>query len=380
MKSIDIVIARTTRELADHETAWNQLVAASSQNLPMLTYAWISAYLDHRLRPDERWMVTLAYCGDRLVGVLPQLISPRALWRIPYVVSRMPRDEHTGALSPLVADDCAAYALHALLREAAKNHGRHVHIELERVPEYAPMLTFLDRRSLAFPHLRQVRGVGAYLPVPHDFVAYRRGLSRNFRNNLNKARNKFNAMSDTRVHFLVGADAGPSSLRRFMDVEGSGWKGQRGTAIAENPDLVAFYTTLVQRLGRAGWLEWHFLEAEGKTLAANLGVRVGHRLLLWKLGYQHEFRRCSPGSLLMEELVLRASQQGEGITEIDLMTDWEWYDRWQMRRRQYHDVFVYPTRPMQLSCYAARNLYMHLRRSRRLRRPVSFLREIARRS
>ncbi|WP_428266889.1 GNAT family N-acetyltransferase [Haliangium sp.] len=377
MQALDIVTVDSRPALDAHEAAWNELSTTSSQRAPMLTYAWISSYLDHRVRPGERWRVYLAYQDRRLVGVLPLLVSPRRLWRLPYRVARAPYDEHTISVSPLVADDCADAALTSLLRAAGAEAGAGaLHLEFLRVPQHAPLLAFLDERPLAVPHLRRFRSHGAYLPAPADFDAYRRGLSRNLRSNLNKAKNKLAALDQVRWRFLAGADADERDLAAFMTVEGSGWKGRAGTAINRSPALIEFYTTLTRRLGRAGLLEWHFLEAAGEPLAANLAVRLGDRLLLWKLGYNDAYRACSPGSLLMEELVRRVCERGE-VGEIDMMTDWEWYDRWQMQRRDCFDVFVYPRRPLALSGYAARRLYVRARRSPALDGALTRLRELA---
>src|SRR5437899_1871656 len=79
-------------------------------------------------------------------------------------------------------------------------------------------------------------------------------------------------------------------------------------------------------------LEWRFMTGDGSTTAANLAIRMPKSLVIWKLGYNDTYPRCSPGSILFEELVKREIG-ARTIDEINLTTDQPWYDNWEMRRR-----------------------------------------------
>ncbi|GAB4533954.1 MAG: hypothetical protein Tsb0020_49670 [Haliangiales bacterium] len=344
MGLIDITVVSSATELDRHAAAWNRLAARSPQCAPMLSYPWIATYVEHRLREREAWCCVLAYEGDELVGALPLVHSTRRAGPLAYQALRAPHDNHTISVGPLVASGRSHEVIEHLLAAARKHYPRHFRIELKRLPASSPIWTLTQTPAHRMLAIRRFRGVGAYLPVPEDFAAFRAGLSRNFRNNLNKAGNKLRKRGQVSVEFLTGADATASDLPRFMRVEAANWKGERGTAIQSSPELVRFYTALVQRLSQAGWLEWHFLEADGVTLAANFAVRLGRVLLLWKLGYDQAYRRLSPGSLLMERLIERCAAD-PSVAEINLMTDQPWYDNWQMQKRACYDLDLYPWQP-----------------------------------
>jgi hypothetical protein len=53
--------------LAWHAAAWDRLALAAPERLPMLSYAWVKSFLEHRLDPGESWRCLFAYTGDELV-------------------------------------------------------------------------------------------------------------------------------------------------------------------------------------------------------------------------------------------------------------------------------------------------------------------------
>lgn len=378
MGRLDVVVVRALDALAEHAAQWNRLAYESPQQSPMLSWAWISSYFEHRLLPGESWACVLAHDGDRLVGVLPLVVSPRRVPGLGGPVLRTPYDPHTISIEPVVAASRAGEVVPALVEAAARTLPGWFQLELERIPETSPVLAVLESGAAPGVFIKERRGVGAFLPVPPRFDEYRASLSRNFRNNLNKARNKLRKLSGAQTTFLAGTDATPAELPRLMAVEGAGWKGKAGTAIRESPDLIAFYTTLTRRLSQAGWLEWHFLEAEGKVLAGNLAVRLERSLLVWKLGYDEAYARYSPGSLLFEQLVERACLAGD-VATIDLMTDWAWYDNWNMQKRQTFDLYLYARRPSPLLLgYAPRRARAYLRTSPTARAAWRYLQALRR--
>ncbi|MGM0575306.1 MAG: GNAT family N-acetyltransferase [Myxococcota bacterium] len=340
---------RTVRDLdalAEHGEAWNRLAERAPQGVPMISWAWVSAYLRHRLGPEESWLAVLAFDGDDLVGVLPLIDGPREdPW--PHLrVLTAPRDPHTICGDALAAPGREHEILPALVEAALDAVPDAARLDLERVPSTSPTVALARPSTGPVLWTRHAAGRGGYLAIRGDFEGYRADLSSNFRSNLNKARRKLDRLDGVRYSFLHGDRADPADLDRFLEVEADNWKGREGTAIACSPDLVAFYRDLVGGLAEAGWLEWQFLEADGRDLAANLAVRIGGRVVLWKLGYRDGDSKCAPGNLLLEACIERAFE--EGLREVDMMTDHAFYERWNMRWRTYQTLHGWAGRPRAL--------------------------------
>lgn len=359
----EVTVVGDLEALGRYAEQWDRLAAEAPRPAPMLSCAWVSAFLEHRVPEGQTWKCAFATDGDgNLLGVLPFLISTSKGWLFEHTVLRAPRDEHTGTGDLLVAEGREDEVAPALLRAALGSCRGPRYIEFDRIPEnFGTLAAFEGGTSLPFPVTNEFRSVGAFLQVGDDFDGYRAGLSGNFRSNLNKAARKLEQLDGVSFEFLQGADAGPEHLSRFMRVEDASWKGREGTAIARSQELISFYETLTRHLAEAGWLQWHFLEADGKTIAGNLAIECGDTIVVWKLGYDEAYRKCSPGSLLFEALV-RTATASRQCSEINLMTDMPWYDNWQMEKRRYFRLRVYPRRPAALlTAYLPRALALFAR-------------------
>lgn len=90
-------------------------------------------------------------------------------------------------------------------------------------------------------------------------------------------------------------------FERMLAVEQSGWKGQQGTAIRDNPAELRFYTGIARAAAAAGALHLALLWHGDRLVAFELGVRGGRRLFLLKVGYDEAFADISAGYLLAAE-------------------------------------------------------------------------------
>lgn len=358
--ALRVVLVERLDDLRAHAAAWNALAFDAPPRIPTSSYAWVSAHLEHSLEEQESWRCLFAYAGeDRLVGVLPLVAGGRRL--------RTPHGGHTIAVGPLLAPgDEAAAVLDALLRAAWASEPRANGIEVADVVASAPFVEQLKGHR----HLVLTRRPGAYLRVDGDQAQYQASLSKNFRSNQKKAANKLKKLAGVKTAFLTGEDASSAQLPEFAPVEASGWKGRESSAIQASPRHMAFYTTLADRLAEAGWLEWHFLRAEGQAIAANLAVRFNRSVLVWKLAYDEAHKRCSPGGMLFQALVDRTFPDPE-IDEINLLTDAPWYSNWRMEKREFLRVRVYRQRlRSMLLRYLPDVLVARARRSPALRKAV----------
>ncbi|MCH7697147.1 MAG: GNAT family N-acetyltransferase, partial [Proteobacteria bacterium] len=209
-----------------------------------------------------------------------------------------------------------------------------------RVVENSPSITssLIRNRRYVFT---ESAGIGYYFPAMGEFEEYYSGLSKKFRGNLRRAENQLKERTNLKTVILEGADATAALLASFIPIEASGWKGSTGSAIGESTELTDFYTTLTERLSSSGMLRWEFLYGDGQLIAANLSVRFGAIAVIWKLGYDEDFRKYSTGSLLFKYVLERAFAD-EGIEEFNLMSDTTWQTNWAPCHSNYFNLYLYP--------------------------------------
>ena len=324
--------------LTPHLAAWDDLAWHAPQRIPNLLPAWIDAYLRHRLAPNESWICSFAYLGDRLIGVMPLVVTPHPIFGRSRPVLYTPYDALTPSGDVVLAPDHAALAINALLAEVRRRLPRHLGVDFRAV----------RRSSALWGALRS--GVDGYvmregfcpkyssLPVDGDVDAYFRELKK-LRSNLKRFRKKLAGRGSVTVELLKGADATEAFLPQFIALEASGWKGRNGTAIANNPRVVAFYETLVKNFARQGRWEWHAIRVDDRLVAAQMGARCGSGLMLPKYSFDEDFAEARPGSLLTEA-VLRDAFARSDIDEVNPMSDGEAHRTWHMQQEEYMNAHL----------------------------------------
>jgi len=319
---------------------WNSLALQATHSSPFLSYAWVSSYFEHSLSSCEQWFVVAAFEGEELVGILPLIACPYSFVGFSGIILRCPHDDHTFCGDLLAAPGKELKVIPYLLVAAAQYYPRFLYIQFNHVSECSPILQYQDALPRGLSFLSSPSGYGSFLPIHGHFDSYYKNLSGNFRRNLRKARNKLEKLSGVKPIFLAGPDAAMDSFVRFATVEAQSWKRDAGTAILLSTKLMAFYGCLTKRLSEADWLEWHFLEADGNTIAGHMAIRFNRTLVLWKIGYDAEYSKCAPGNILLEELIKKEYASDE-IDMIDFVTDMPWHANWMVSKRSYYKVRIF---------------------------------------
>lgn len=305
----------------------------------MSTYAWVVSYAEHCLPADCEFRCIIAHDGSNLKGVLPVTMRRRDFPGMRYTESSTPHDEHTFSVEPLVALPPADTILQLLsaLRESVAYP---ITVVFTGVPASSTIVRHARVLKDDWWVLATHGGLASYIPTTGNFDEIESNLSRNFRRNLVKARNKLERLSGVRFEYLTSPADNAARLKQFLELEASGWKGEAGTAIQESPVLRRFYGALTERLARAGLLEWQVLSADDRILAMNLAVKLGRTLNEVKICYDEDYRRCMPGGMLLED-VLRRACESPSIDRVDLLTDMAWHETWKPEKREYHHLYVH---------------------------------------
>lgn len=325
---------------------WNALALAAPWQFPMSSHAWVCTFLEHCLKTGESWICLFAYDGTKLVGVLPLVIEPyrRALGGVPL---QLPFNWHTFSVEILAAPGRASEVVPFLLSSIRRFIPLWCILRLTRLPQPSPTLSIIGK---GIPGLRAVTfydGDGSSISLAGGGDAYPAGISRKFRRNLANARNRLAELHGVEFIRVEGQQAARVHLEEFANLETSGWKGRAGSAIKNSPDLMAFYDALTRRLGGIGWLQWSFLRAEGKVIAAKMNVKFGKSLVMCKIAYDEAYARYSPGNLLMEQDI-EVARQSRTIERVDLVADAQWLAHRNPQMESYFHIRLYPTRAVPL--------------------------------
>jgi CelD/BcsL family acetyltransferase involved in cellulose biosynthesis len=93
-----------------------------------------------------------------------------------------------------------------------------------------------------------------------------------------------------------------TALETFLQLEASGWKGKRGTALMQDEGDAAFVRRAAPALAETGGCEIVSLRAGDTPVAAAIVLRHQDRAFYFKLGIDERFARFSPGVQLTLDL------------------------------------------------------------------------------
>jgi CelD/BcsL family acetyltransferase involved in cellulose biosynthesis len=281
-------IAEEWEELADR-------VGAS----PFVRPGWFAAWFD--AFGDGEPTVLAVRDGERLAGVLPLVARRRRL--------RSPTNTHTPVFD-LVAED--AETARVLAGELL---GRRFHqLDLAYLDPGGPLFKAFSGAAGAPGRgpriLSTVLMRSPYVPLHGDFEAFRAGLPRNFRRQLDRRRRRLGELGELTFEFSDGGDDLDGLLDVGFELEASGWKVGEGTAIRSSERRIRFYRALAEWARSHGWLTLAFARLDGRPIAFDLCIEQGGRTYALKGGYDPEFAKYGASFLLIEETIARGYAAG----------------------------------------------------------------------
>jgi len=102
-----------------------------------------------------------------------------------------------------------------------------------------------------------------------------------------------------------------------------------------------FMPGLIRHCARRGWLRLGIAWVSERPVAAQLWIVASRRACIYKLAYDSEFARLSPGSLLTAALMRHAIEK-DRVTEVDYLTgDDQYKQAWMTHRRERWGLVAY---------------------------------------
>lgn len=286
---------RPLAELASIEAEWRALAARALEPNAFYEPAFALAAQPVFGRDTGAGLVWAHSTQDRLVGFFPARIAhcrygirlPVLIgWTHPYGPLGTPLIDHDGTEEIL-----AAWFGHIAAR-----------------PEW-PNLLLMPFLPVAGPFSRALEAVlAARGGVIRDFGTHARALLSSREDGYLERALSAKKRKDLRRQRHQLAHQGPVSfaaatepvmiveaLRDFLTIEARGWKGRAGTAAAVDPNILSFIHAAVSGLAAENKVRIDRLFVETRPIAAMVTLRSGAGAWSWKIAYDEDFARYSPG-------------------------------------------------------------------------------------
>lgn len=201
--------------------------------------------------------------------------------------------DFSGLEVPLIDRDAVLPALTALLEALRRPRGG-VFVAFTQLPVEGPVHTALPAAA-GGSQVEVARYARAVLHRRPEF-AYLDDLRPKRRSELARSRRRLEERHEGVETVDVSDD--PAAVDWFLELEASGWKGDRGTAMASNPGATAFFREACAALRRRGRLELLALMADGRPIAMKCNFATTGRVFGFKQAFDESMSRYSPGKLL----------------------------------------------------------------------------------
>jgi len=319
------------------EAEWNALVERSGA-VPFARHENIDAWI-RSFAPGASLVILTARDGrGRLVAALPLLLERAFFCGLPVRQLVSTANTHSSrfdlvALEPRAAG--RAFVKHLLERPDwdvlriidIPEDGAGFQIQAAAAERGLPVGVWESARS-------------PYLTFPSSFEDLLATKSPLFRANLRRRRRQLEKRGVLSVERVTGGDCLAERLEEGFALERRGWKGLQGSAMSQSPETRAFYRAVAGEAARRGHLSLFFLRLDGAAIGFHFGLVHDRVYYVPKLAYDESLTKCSPGLVLLEEVIKDGIARG--LLGYDFLGDEaEWKNKWSSSHRPSYWLFIY---------------------------------------
>lgn len=328
----------TWEEIQSLQPSWNELLAESSAPTIFLTWEWLRSWWS--IHHDGKQLVLLACLDgdDRVVGLAP-LYQTRgqAWWEARLRVLRLVGDGSGDSdnLDFIVRPGWETAVVRAWVDWLRRHRSEWDLVELNTVPAESRVAASLLRElgEHGWKLWRQ-EGPRLVIPLPSDWDTYLRSLSHNMRSAIVAKLRRLERHYSVRLRRCETQAELPACLETLFRLHRQRWelRGEQGTLHEERQ---RFYAEMARHLLGRGWLDFWFLDLDGRPVATELGFRYGDTHYFLQGGFDPAYSAQSAGfvltSLILRELIR------QGVRRYDFLAGEEPHkQRWGAERHRYY--------------------------------------------
>jgi CelD/BcsL family acetyltransferase involved in cellulose biosynthesis len=345
---VDVVEGRDA--FVQLEKAWNDALTKGPHDIPMLRHEWLRAWIEN-FAPGATLRTFVARAGREICAAVPLIETTEKsadTCFFPMTTWSLPVNDHSQRGGVLLGKRWEE-GLDLIWQRLQQTPGWD-RLRLRDLAEGAPDWRLRElAESAGHPCGLWVSLRSPWLKLPKKYADVEAALDGKFRQNLRRRKRRLAERGKVEYVFAEDNDA----LADFFDIEASGWKGSQGTAIAQRPELVGFYTQIARDAAKRKALALGLLKVDGKPIAAHLSVVHAKKHYLIKLGYDESLHEFSPGQQLVSEAIRDSCERG--LEEFDFLGPcMEWKLDWESQLRTHTWLTIFRPTPKGRLVHAAR--------------------------
>jgi hypothetical protein len=327
-----IEIVKEMSELQSLRDQWNEL-ADTMQKL-LLRHEWIVTATRSFFFADELYFFVYREQGQ-LNAVAPLVKLGKGIKARLYLIG------YPGLYEPADFLYRDAASLSVLMRALARQK---IPVCFQRIPITSPVLDYGFWHIGSWMPQAKVknRTFSPFLDIESDWRDFYGNLTSKNRNDLNRAYRKAEKSGPVSFDILqVNKGNNDQHFREFLSLEQRSWKAENGSAISSTKNLQDFFTAFTSVAAEQGYLYYAFMRINNRLVAAQFFVICYEKLWTLKIAHDSDYGYCSPGTVLMREVIRFAFEKGlKGVEFLGYSESW--LKKWSTGVRCYVDFAYFP--------------------------------------
>lgn len=332
------------RAFLDLEPIWNRLTDDAGIDHPFLRHEWVRTWWES-FRHEGRLHILIVKEDDDILGIAPLMIDEGRMYGLKVRrlqgLANVYTERFDFILGKKPAEACRAIWSH--LRRHADEWDV---LELRQLPAGSRAADLLPGLAAEDGYLAgQWRANDApYIRIAGSWEAYFKKLNKKHRAAIRKGLERLRELGEVGVELATSPGEENRDFDDALRLEGAAWKGEEGTALANDPARRGFYLEFVRRASEQGWLRLYFLTVRDVRIAIKIAVQYRNKWYFLKSGYDPHYAFYTPSHLLNEHLIRAAHETG--IEEVDFLGNAErWKMSWANETRPHTWLYVFSPRP-----------------------------------
>lgn len=285
------------------EPRWTELAAAAVEPNVFYEPRPVLAAVRHLGEAEGMGVLAVEDGAGVLLGLLP--FRRRSRWRgIPLPVIESWTHRHCYLATPLVHRDHVRPVVGKILdwlRTVERGSLWRLHLVPNEGPVYQATLQAAPADLVWSPGLQVRRPL--LCPASEPRRPVRESLGGRRSRDLERRRRRLAEEGSIEVALLGEGEDPEPWLRRFLELEKSGWKGRTGSALASSPGDRDFFLEMARGSMAGSGLVLAELRVGGRTIASQVFLRSGGGLFNFKIAHDERMAVYSPGRLLDLDLL-----------------------------------------------------------------------------
>lgn len=315
-----VVAIKDFSSLEQYVPAWEDLARSALEPNPFYE-SWMLIPALQKFGGGKDLQLVLVFAPNRarpkeppvLCGVFPLERKPRYKG-LPVSVLSLWKHIYCFLCTPLVRAECARKCLSAFFDWLATDRSTGPLIEFNFVSGEGPFHqalvdTLNERLSLSFVSDLYSRAIFRPRASADDYL--REAMSREHRKDARRKLRRLAELGPLEYTELKPDGDIEGWLQNFMQLEVRGWKGELGGALASNEANRDYFRAVAKEAFRQGRLKMFALEVNGERVAQKCNFLAENGSFAFKIAYDENYARFSPGLLVEIENINRLHETPE---------------------------------------------------------------------